>query len=419
MQKKDDIVVGLDIGTTKICVIIAEVDNSGKIKVIGVGNSPSRGLRKGVVVNLGKTVESIENALEEAELMAGVNVDSAYVGIAGDHIRSINSEGVIAISRSNNNRITDDNEITEEDIRRVIDAAKAVSLPIDREILHILPQEFVVDDRYGIKDPIGLSGIRLQAKVHIVTGAITSAKNIYKSVKRAGINVKDLVLEPLASSYAVLTDDEKELGVGLMDIGGGTTDIAMFFEGGVRHTSVLGLGGENVTNDIAMMIRVPLDQAERIKRVHGCAKKSLVSNNEFFKVPSFSGRPPREISRELLSSYIEPRMDEILSLGLREMKKSDRFEFMTAGIVITGGGALLEGTVELAEEIFDMPVKIGIPTGFSGLTDLVVNPMYSTAIGLILYGSKHNGEIGSFRGDDSRFFEKILMRMKKWLNDFF
>ena len=401
-------IAGLDIGTTKIAAIIAEVNGSPEPTIIGVGTSPSDGLRRGVVVNLDKTIRSIEAAIEEAERMAGVQIDEVYAGIAGDHIRSINGRGVVAVAGPNN-------EITPADIRRVIDAAKAVALPIDREVLHILPQEFIVDDQHGIKDPVGMSGVRLEAEVHIVTGAITSAQNIYRSISRAGMRAMDLVLEPLASSYSVLGEDEKELGVIVMDLGGGTTDIAMFFEECIRHTAVVGLGGKSITNDLALGLRTPVDQAENIKIQHGCAIRKPGFRDETIEVPGVGGRPERRLSKAYLVDIIQPRMEEILTLAHREIKKSNYVHLMTAGLVLTGGGSLLEGTVELAEEIFDMSVKLGVPNKFNGLTDLAQSPIHATGVGLVHYGIKHKGD--EFFGDnDQGLFPWIMGRMRKWFN---
>jgi cell division protein FtsA len=402
------IIAALDIGTTKIGVIIAEVyEDDPSPKIIGVGNSPSHGLKKGVVVNIEKTVQSITDAVEQAENMAGVEIDSVVVGIAGDHIRSINGRGVVAVSGV-------DNEITENDIRRVIDAAKAVVLPIDREIIHILPQEFIVDEQRGIPDPLGMSGVRLEAEVHIVTGAVTSAQNIYRCVNRASLNVLDLVLQPLASSYSVLSDDEKELGVAVLDLGGGTTDIAMFFEGCIRHTGIVALGGGAVTNDLALCLRTPIDQAELIKLRSGAALHSVIDSNETVDIPGVGGRAARKVSRGLLVDIIQPRMEEIFSLAANEMKKSEFANLMTAGVVLTGGGSLLKGLNELAEEVFDMPVKLGFPTGFSGLIDLAKSPIYATAVGLILHYLNKQDEysmIDDIKKDDFG----IIDRMKTWL----
>jgi len=409
----NDFIVGLDIGTTKIAVVIAEVSANKNLNIIGVGTHPSDGLRRGVVVNLDKTVRSILKAAKSAELMAGIEIESVYAGICGDHIRSLNSRGVVAVSRNGN-------EILNEDIDRAIDAAKALSLPMDREIIHIIPQEYIVDDQDGIKDPIGMSGIRLEVDAHIVTAAVTSAQNIYKSVHRAGFKIKDLVLQPLASSYAALGDDERELGVGLIDVGGGTTDVAIFFEGSIRHTAVIGLGGKNVTNDIALGLRTPIDQAEKIKLNYGCAFIKKVPKDEFVQVPGIGGRQPREVSNSVISSIVQPRMEEIFYLALREIKKSDYMDLLTAGVVVTGGCALLDGTVELAEQIFDMPVKIGDPIGFGGLVEVAESPIFATGVGLTIYGleKKYDSNI-EYHEDDTKLFHNILNRMKKWITEFF
>ncbi len=406
-----EIIAGLDIGTTKISAIIAEVEEDAQPKIIGVGMVPSEGLRKGVVVNVEKTVRSIESALEKAEQMAGLKVNQVYVGIAGDHIRSYNGRGVVAVAGP-------DNEITEDDVRRVIDAAKAVVMPMDREIIHIIPQEFIVDDQRGIKDPLGMSGIRLETEVHIVTGAITSAQNICRSVERAGVDVVDLVLEPLASSYSVLSEDEKELGVVVMDMGGGTTDIAMFFEGCIRHTAVVALGGGNVTHDIALCLRTPIDQAEMIKIRHGCALHSMIENpDQTIEIAGVGGRPPRKVAQELLVDIIHPRMEELFRLTAGEIRKSEFANLMTAGVVITGGGALIRGAVELAEEVFDMPVKLGIPKGFSGLIDLAKSPIHATGVGLILYALSNRYDLeGILNVGEVGLFDRIWERMKGWFS---
>ncbi len=410
----DSMFVGLDIGTTKIACIIGERDSSGLLKIVGVGVSPSDGLRKGVVVNIDKTVRSVQKAVEEAELMAGVDVDSVWVGIAGDHIRAINSKGVVAISR-------EDNEISELDEIRAIDAAKAVSIPMDREILHVIPQEFVVDEQKGIKDPKGMCGVRLETQVHIITGAVTSAQNIFKSVDKAGLKVIDLVLEPLASCYSVLEKDEKELGVALIDMGGGTTDIAIYFDESIRHTAVVGLGGKNVTSDIAIGIRTPIDRAEEIKKQYGCCYAPFVKANEYISVPGVGGREQREVSKSVLASIIEPRMEEILSLALREIKRTEYADMLGAGVVLTGGGSLMEGVQELAEKVFDMPVKLGVPRGFGGLTEAAKSPVHSTGVGLCMYGmgesSKKMQGKKNLGGEDN--FKRIYDRMKTWVKDFF
>jgi cell division protein FtsA len=406
---KQNLIVGLDIGTTKIAVIISELEESGPPRIVGMGTSRSEGLKRGVVINLEKTVESITKALEDAEMMAGVKVSSVFAGIAGDHIRSINSRGVIALSGSRS-------EISSKDVERVINAARAVALPMDREIIHVLPQEYTVDDQSGIKDPIGMSGVRLEAEVHIVTGAVTSAQNIYRSVKKAGLEVCDLVLQPLASSYALLSPEEEELGVALIDLGGGTTDIAIFHDGSIRHTAVIGLGGNNVTNDIAIGLRTPVEQAEEIKKSYGCALSSLVDSDEMIKVPGVGGREPKEISRGVLAAIIEPRAEEIFSLVLREIKKTNYSDLLVAGVVLTGGGSLMEGMIELAEQIFDVPVKKGIPQGFSGLVDLVSTPIHSTGVGLILYGLEQLKEGKSKGGSKEKGW---FRRMKNLFGQYF
>ncbi len=407
------IIVGLDIGTNKIAVIVAEIDEIEGMKIIGVGVSPSEGLRRGVVVNLDKTVQSIEKAVKEAELMSGIEIESVYVGIAGDHIRSINSRGVVAVSGGNR-------EISEGDVQRVIDAAKAVSLPIDREIIHVIPQEFIVDEQSGIKNPVGFSGVRLEAEVHIVTGAVTSAQNIYRCVQRTGLKVRSLVLEPLASSFAVLGDDEKEIGIGLLDLGGGTTDIALIFEGSIRHTAVIGLGGKNVTNDIAQGLRTPIDRAEEIKLKYGCALSCKQMNGETIEVPGVGGRSSTMVPKSVLTEIIQPRIEEILMLAKREIQRSEYADFLNAGIVLTGGGSMLESIGELAEQIFDTPVKLGIPQGFGGLVGLARSPIHATGIGLIHYGVTYkNEDMQLDEGDESENFQSILSWMKRLVKDLF
>ncbi|OVE80438.1 cell division protein FtsA, partial [bacterium I07] len=357
-----NIVTGLDIGTSKIAVIIGEIAESGPMHILGVGMSPSEGLRQGVVINLDLAVQSIEKAVHEAQLTAGIEIRNVIVGIAGDHIRSVNSRGVVAVSRA-------DHEIMQHDVDRVIDAAKAIALPIDREVLHVLPQEFIVDNQTGIKNPVGISGVRLEAEVHIVTGAVTSAQNIVRSVQKAGLKVTGLVLEPLASSHAVLDKNEKELGVALIDLGGGTSDIALFYDGTIRHTAVIGLGGQNVTNDIALGMRTPIEQAEKIKQKFGTCHEKMIARDDVFNVPGIGGRVPREVSRSVLASIIQPRVEEIFSLAAKEIKRSEFADLLGAGVVLTGGGSLLEGSTTLAEEIFGLPAKVGIPQGFSGLVE--------------------------------------------------
>jgi len=373
--------VGLDIGTTKISCIIADLSSSMELRVVGIGNAPSEGLRRGVVVDLEKTVNSIQKAVDEAQRMAGIPVKGVYAGIAGDHIRSINSRGVIAVSRK-------DNEIAASDVDRVVEAAKAVAIPMDREIIHVIPQEFIVDDQDGIKDPVGMSGVRLEAEVHIITGAVTSAKNICRAIQRAGLKVADLVLEPLASSHAVLADDERDLGVVLLDIGGGTTDVAVFFEGSIRHTAIVPFGGSNVTNDIAIGLRTPIDKAEQIKIQHGCALASLVSAENRITVSGVGGRADRDMSRHVLASMIEPRMEEIFALANKEVKKNHFAELLGGGVVLTGGTSLMPGVVELAEQVLEMPVRLGVPQGLGGLSANVADPRFSTGVGLVLHAAQ-------------------------------
>jgi len=404
----NDYICALDIGTTKICALIAEIDENDLLKIIGVGTAPSDGLRRGVVINLEKTIHAIIKAREEAERMAGVEIEAVYAGIAGDHIRSVNGRGVVAVAGENH-------IISQDDKKRVIDAAKAVALPFDREIIHILPQEFIVDDQRSITDPIGMSGVRLEAEVHIVTCAVTAAQNIWRSIEGAGMSVMDLVLEPLASSFAVLTPDEKDLGVCVLDLGGGTTDIAMFYEGCIRHTSIVSLGGRNVTNDIAHGLRTPIESAEAIKVNFGSAIAREDDRERLVEVPGVGGRPPRKVAKSLLVDIIQPRMEEILSLAHNEIKKSDYVHLMTAGAVITGGGAMLPGTIELAEEIFEMPVKLGMPGGIKSVSDDINLPLHATGVGLIMYG-KENSEIidGPLSSSETHVFEKIIERMKRW-----
>ncbi len=405
----DEIIVGLDIGTTKIAAVVGRVDEYGQINIIGVGHAPSNGLRRGVVINIEKTVSSIEQAVEQAELMCGYKITDVYAGIAGDHIRSINSKGVIAINGK-------DGVIDENDVQRVLDAAKAIALPMDREMLHVLPQEYTVDDQDGIKNPVQMSGTRLEAEVHIVTAAAASAQNITNCIEQAGCGVNDIVLEPYASSLAVLHPDERELGVCIIDIGGGTTDIAMFFDGSIRYTSVLGIGGHHVTNDLSQGLRTSKEQAEEIKKKYGIAMQSLLEKDELIRVAGVGGRAPREISRSVLSAIIQPRMTELFQLALREMQKSDVFDSMGAGVVLTGGASLLEGAADLAEQVMGMPVKIGIPKAMGGLVETVQSPMYATGVGLVHYALKHGPQRDSRQGSA---YEWIKNRLKMIADDLF
>ena len=409
--RKDNLIVGLDIGTTKICAVVGNLTEDG-IDIVGIGSSPSRGLRKGVVINIDSTVQSIRKAVEEAELMAGCEIKSVFAGIAGGHIKGLNSQGVIAIK----NR-----EVAPDDVKRVIEAAKAIAIPMDREVIHILPQEFIIDDQDGIREPLGMSGVRLEAKVHIVTGAAASAQNIVKSCNRAGMDVADIVLEQLASSEAVLSADEKELGVALVDVGGGTTDIAIFVDGAIKHTSVLSLGGNHLTNDIAVGLRTPMAEAEKIKQKYGCCLSSLVGKEETIEVPSVGGRKPRILSRQLLAEILEPRVEEIFTLVNREIVKSGFEDVIASGVVITGGTTILEGMPELAEQIFNLPVRRGAPHNIGGLVDVVNSPVYATAVGLVIYGSKHVDRTTQFptNQSDDNLFRKVSRRMKEWFGEFF
>ncbi len=411
MAKGKQIIVGMDIGTTKICCIVAEASPESA-EIIGLGTHPSRGLRKGVVVNIEATVESIKNAVEEAELMAGLEIESVYVGIAGGHIKGLNSHGVIAVKS---------NEVTQADVDRVIEAAKAVNIPMDREVIHVLSQDFIVDDQDGIVAPVGMNGVRLEAKVHIITGAVTSAQNIIRSVNRAGLEVDDIVVEQLASAEAVLDEDEKELGVGLIDMGGGTCDIAIFMNGSIKSTSVVAIGGNHLTNDVAIGLRTPNREAEKIKRMHGCATTAMVSDDEVIEVPGVGGRDSQQLSRRVLADILEPRVAEIFTLIKREMELSGYADKqkVASGLVLTGGASIMEGMPEMAEAIFDMPIRRGVPKGVKGLVDLVNSPLYATSVGLVLFGYKDmlSGRIHKLRGRN--MFDKVLVRMKEWVTEFF
>ncbi len=396
-------VVGLDIGTSKVVCIVGEVSPEGDVEIVGIGSHPSRGLKKGVVVNIESTVQSIQRSVEEAELMAGCEIRGVYAGIAGSHIRSLNSHGIVAIR---------DREVFLPDIDRVIDAARAVAIPADQKILHILPQEFVIDSQEGVKEPLGMSGVRLEAKVHLVTCAVNAAQNIEKCIRRCGLEVEDIVLEQVASGYAVLTEDEKDLGVCLVDIGGGTTDIAIFTDGAIKHTAVIPIAGDQVTNDIAMALRTPTPNAEEIKIKYACALASLAGENETIKVPSVGERNDRDLSRQTLAEVVEPRYDELFTLVQAELRRSGFEDLVAAGIVLTGGTSKMEGVVELAEEIFHMPVSIGKPQGITGLIDIVRNPIYSTAVGLLLYGSETQTESTSRPQEESG--TKFTDKVKKW-----
>ena len=406
MSRKDDLLIGLDIGTTKICTIVAERTENG-VDIIGIGTHPSHGLRKGVVIDIDATVNSIKHAVEEAELMADCEITTVYAGIAGGHIRGFNSHGVVAVK---------DREVREHDVKRVIDAAKAVAIPMDREVIHVIPQEFIIDDQDGIREPLGMSGVRLEAKIHIVTAAVTSAQNIVKCANKAGLNVCDIVLEPLASAQAVLANDERDLGVCMIDIGGGTTDIAVFAEGSIKNTAVLGLGGYHLSNDIAVGLRTPFEEAERIKKRFGVASARYLSSDDVITVPSVGGRRPREVSRKILCEIIEPRVEEILSLARQEIGKAGLADKIPSGVVLTGGASALNGMADLAEEIFEAPVRNGMPIHIGGLQDVVRSPMYATGVGLVLFGfSQRRSNRGSrFRIRDESIFGRVKQRMRDW-----
>lgn len=406
--KKENTIVGLDIGTTKISAIVGEVNDNG-VEIIGIGTQPSRGMRKGVVINIDATVDSIRKAVEEAELMAGAQITSVYCAIAGSHIRGFNSHGIVAVK----NR-----EVQESDVKRVLDAARAVAIPMDREVLHVLPQEYIVDEQDGIMEPLGMSGVRLEAKVHIVTAAVTSTQNIIRCCNRTGLEVRDIVLGQLAASEAVLIPDEKELGAALVDIGGGTTDLVVFSQGAVRQTAVFGLGGNHLTNDIAVGLRTPLVESEKIKTKYGCALTSMVKKEEMIEVPSVGGRRSRSLSRQILAEIIEPRMEEIFSLVHREILKSGYENLIPSGVVLTGGTASLEGLPELVEQIFNLPVRRGYPAGVGGLMDVVNNPMYATGVGLVLYGKRHGSE-GRVKNAERGLFGKMGQGVKKFFREFF
>lgn len=406
MPKEKHLVAGLDIGTSKVVAIIGELSIDGSVEVLGVGTYPSRGMKKGVVVNIDATVQSIQKAVEEAELVTGMRIESVFAGIAGSHIKSFNSHGIVAIK---------DQEVTASDVERVIDAAKAVAIPADQKTLHVLPQEFIIDNQEGIQEPIGMSGVRLEAKVHMVTGSQSAAQNIVKCVQRCGLEVEDIILEQLASSYAVLSEDEKQLGVCVIDIGGGTTDIAVFSEGAIRHTAVIPIAGDQVTNDIAVALRTPTQSAEIIKIQYACALKHLTTADEIVEIPSVGDRVAKRLSRTTLAEVVEPRFEELFTLVQADLRRNNLEEFLGSGFgfVITGGSSRMEGVVELAEEIFQMPVRLGIPKGIIGQTEMLHNPIYSTAVGLLLYGiqsqQQRREEYISNQG-----FKGMMSRMKHW-----
>jgi len=409
MAKKHSIIVGLDIGTSKVCSAVGEMTEHG-VEIIGIGSHGSSGMRKGVVINIDNTVASIKKAVEEAALMAGCEINTVFTGIAGGHIKAFNSHGVVAVKTR---------EVSQRDLDRVLDAAKAVAIPTDQEVVHVLPQDYIIDDQDGIKDPLGMSGVRLEARVHIVTGATTAMQNIVKCCNRSGLHVADVALMPLACADAVLTDDEKDLGVALADMGSGTTDITIFHDGAVKHTAVLPIGGNHVSNDIAAGLRTPFADAERIKLRYGCAKASMVAEQARLEVPSSAGKPQRTVSRQILCEIIEPRMDEVFQLIRREILKSGYEDYLGSGVVMTGGSMLLPGSLEAAEVAIGCPVRLGTPRHVGGLVDVIANPVYSSAIGLVLYGIKRQ-ERSFFRvREDATILSKVKHRMSDWLSDFF
>lgn len=408
MAKKPDknLIVGLDIGTSKVAALVGEVTEDNQINIIGVGSHPSRGLKRGVVVNIESTVLSIQRAVEEAELMAGCQIHSLHTGIAGSHISSLNSHGIVAIR---------DHEVTQADIDRVIDAAKAVAIPADQRMLHILPQEYIIDNQEGIREPVGMSGVRLEAKVHMVTGAVSAAQNIVKCVRRCGLEVMNIILEQLASSYSVLSDDEKELGVCLVDIGGGTTDIAVFTDGAIRHTAVIPIAGDQVTNDIAIALRTPTQSAEEIKINHGCSVVDLANANNMIEVPSVGDRPGRRITSKALAEVVGARYEELFTLVQAELRRSGFEDLIAAGIVLTGGASKVTGCLDLSEAVFQMPVRLGEPQTVRGMTEVVANPSYATGIGLLLYGFKQHHERNSemYVGQSVK---GVWGRMRSWFH---
>lgn len=410
MAKRSDrnLIVGLDIGTSKVVALVGEMHADGSLEVIGLGSHPSRGLKKGVVVNIDSTVQSIQRAVEEAELMAGVEIRSVFTGIAGSHVKSLNSHGIVAIK---------DKEVAGGDVSRVMDAAQAVPIPADQKILHVLPQEFIIDGQEGIREPVGMSGVRLEARVHIVTGAESAAQNIVKCVQRCGLEVEDIVLEQLGSSFAVLTEDEKDLGVCLVDIGGGTTDIAVFTEGAIRHTAVIPIAGDQVTNDIAVALRTPTHHAEEIKLRFGCALPQLISGEESVEVPSVGDRPPRRLARQVLAEVVEPRFEELFNLIQAEVRRAGLEDLTAAGVVLTGGSSRMEGVAELAEEVFHAQVRVGMPDHLTGMADVVRNPMHATGVGLLLYGADNAG-LG-LSPASSGGVRSVWDRMKSWFQSNF
>ena len=408
-ESDKDLIVGLDIVTSKVVAIVAAPvieagPSDNALEIIGIGTHPARGMKKGVVVNIESTVQSIQRAVEEAELMAGCQIHSVYAGIAGSHIRSLNSHGTVAIR---------DKEVTQGDVERVLDAAKAVHFPGDQQLLHVMPQEYIIDNQEGIREPIGMSGVRLEAKVHLITGAVSAAQNISKCIERCGLSVDGIILEQMASSYSVLEQDEKELGVCLVDIGGGTTDIAVYVDGAIRHTAVIPIAGDQVTNDIAVALRTPTQYAEEIKMKYACALTQLAREDETIEVPSVGDRPPRQLARQTLAEVVEPRYEELLVLVQAELRRSGFEELLAAGVVLTGGSSKMEGVIELAEEVFHLPVRLGLPQHVGGLVEAVRNPIHATGVGLLLFGNQSE-TTGKTEAKSGSGFRDMLERMKSW-----
>lgn len=410
MARKGELIVGLDIGTTKVCAVVAEPTEEGKLDIIGVGCHPSHGLRKGMVVNVEDTINSIKKAVEEAEMMAGCEIRSVYTGIAGSHIQSMNSQGVIALKHR---------EVTRKDVERVIETAKMVSLPPERKIIHVLPQEFIVDDQEGIQDPTGMSGVRLEARVHIITASIAAVQTLIRCIQKAGLDVIEVVLQPLAAAEAVLTDEERTLGVALVDLGGGTTDITVFGENSIKHSAILAVGGTNITNDIAFGLRTPLSEAEKIKLKYGIATTALLEEDEEIEIPSVGEKKVRKVSRSVLAQIIEPRVEEIIGLVEHELIRREIKDIIASGVVITGGSSLLPGLIELAEQIFNLPVRIGYTRGVGGLSDVIRNPMYATAVGLVKYGFKAQGGTKYMIAKPKGIWQSFIYNLKRWFKEAF
>jgi cell division protein FtsA len=408
MAKKNSIVVGLDIGTSKVCAVVGEMTERG-VEIIGIGSHPSQGLRKGVVINIEATVNSLTKAIEEAGLMAGCEIHTVFTSISGGHIKGFNSHGIVAVKNK---------EVAQRDLERVIDAAKAVAIPIDREVLHVLPQDYIIDDQDGIKEPLGMSGVRLEAKVHIVTGAVTSAQNIIKCCNRSGLNVAEIILAPLAAAETVLTEEERDLGVLLIDMGGGTTDFVLLHDGTVKHTAIIGIGGNHITNDIAAGLRTPFNDAERLKQLYGCAAARMVTEDERVQIPNIAGKGAGTVSRQILCEIIEPRLDEIFELVQKEIAKSGYENSLASGVVVTGGAMLLPGAIEMAERTFGLPVRLGVPAHVVGLLNVINNPIYAVAVGLVLHGMKRR-ERNVYRVREDKMLSKVKHRMSDWLSEFF